>query len=180
VPAFNADTSSVIRAGTKRKTIKQDYTIHNHILEVVEESKYLGVTISKDLTWKAHINNITNKANKTLVFIKRNIHGCTQKVKQHTFTTMVRPTLEDASTCSDPHSKDLIEDIEQVQKRAARFAYNNYRSKEPGCVTNMLDTLNWKPLSQRRTKNRVTMLYKIINNQVTIDPNTYLNKLHTY
>ena len=64
--AFNADKCFVIRAGTKRKTIKQDYTIHNHILEVVEENKYLGVTISKDLTWKAHINNITNKANKTL------------------------------------------------------------------------------------------------------------------
>ena len=31
-------------------------------------------------------------------------------------------------------------------------------------------------MSQRRAKNRVTMLYKIINNQVTIDPNTYLNK----
>jgi hypothetical protein len=56
---------------------------------------------------------------------------------------MVRPTLEYASTCWDPHSKDLIEDIEQVQKRAARFVYNNYRSKEPGCVTNMLETLNW-------------------------------------
>jgi hypothetical protein len=51
------------------KTIKQDYTIHNHILEVVEESKYLGVTISKDLTWKAHNNNITKKANKTLGFL---------------------------------------------------------------------------------------------------------------
>ena len=125
--AFNADKCFVIRAGTKRKTIKQDYTIHNHTLEVVEENKYLGVTISKDLTWKAHINNITNKANKTLV-------------KQHTFTTMVRPTLEYASTCWDPHSKDLIEDIEQVQKRAARFVYNNYRSKEPGCVTNMPKT----------------------------------------
>ena len=43
----------------------------------------------------------------------------------------------------------------------------------------MLDTLNWEPLSQRRTKNRVTMLYKIINNQVTIDPNSYLNKSDT-
>jgi hypothetical protein len=92
---------------------------------------------------------------------------------------MVRPTLEYASTCWDPHSKDLIEDIEQVQKRAARFVCNNYRSKEPGCVTNMLNTLNWEPLSQRRAKNRVTMLYKIINNQVTIDPNTYLNKSDT-
>ena len=89
---------------------------------------------------------------------------------------MVRPTLEYASTCWDPHSKDLIEDIEQVQKRAARFVY---RSKEPGCVTNMLDALNWEPLSQRRAKNRVTMLYKFINNQVNIYPNTYLNKSDT-
>ena len=89
---------------------------------------------------------------------------------------MVRPTLEYASTCWDPHSKDLIEDIEQVQKRAARFVY---RSKEPGCVTNMLDALNWEPLSQQRAKNRVTMLHKIINNQVAIDQNTYLNKSDT-
>jgi hypothetical protein len=73
----------------------------------------------------------------------------------------------------------MIEDIEHVQKRAARFVYHNYRSKEPGCVTNMLDALNWEPLSQRRAKNRVIMLYKIINNQVTIDPNTYLNKSDT-
>ena len=93
---------------------------------------------------------------------------------------MVRPTLEYASTCWDPHSKDLIEDIEQVQKRAARFVYNNYRSKEPVCVTNMLDALNWEPLSQRRAKNRVIMLYKIINNQVTIDPNTYLKTKVTH
>ena len=34
-------------------------------------------------------------------------------------------------------------------------------------------------MSQRRAKNRVTMLYKIINNQVTIDPSTYLNKSDT-
>jgi hypothetical protein len=53
---FNADKWFVIRAGTKRKAIKQDYTIHNHILEVVEESKYLGVTISKDLTWNEDLS----------------------------------------------------------------------------------------------------------------------------
>ena len=91
---------------------------------------------------------------------------------------MVRLTLEYAYTCRDPQSKDLIGDIKQVQKRAARFIYNNYRNKEPGCATNMLDVLNWEPLSQRRAKT-VTMLYKIINNQVYIDPSTYLDKSDT-
>jgi hypothetical protein len=56
--AFNADKCFVIRAGTKRKTIEQDYTIHNHILEVVEESKYLGVIIIPPCT----INNRLQRA----------------------------------------------------------------------------------------------------------------------
>lgn len=78
---FNADKCFVIRAGTKRNTIDKNYTIHNQTLESVPHSKYLGVTISKDLAWKTHINNITNKANKTLGYIRRNLHGCTHKVK---------------------------------------------------------------------------------------------------
>ena len=49
------------------------------LLEVVEESKYLGVTISKDLTWKAHINNITNKANKTLGLLSEIFMGALRK-----------------------------------------------------------------------------------------------------
>jgi hypothetical protein len=32
--------------------------------------KYLGVTITNDLTWNHHINNITNKANASLRFIR--------------------------------------------------------------------------------------------------------------
>jgi hypothetical protein len=47
--AFNADKCFVIRAGTKRKTIKQNYTIHNHILEVVEETQYNKQSSAKSL-----------------------------------------------------------------------------------------------------------------------------------
>jgi hypothetical protein len=35
------------------------YTIHGHMLQEVDSSKYLGVTISKDLRWDDHINTIT-------------------------------------------------------------------------------------------------------------------------
>jgi hypothetical protein len=56
--AFNADKCFFMRAGTKRKTIKQDYTIHNHILEVVEESKYLGVIVDPRLYLGAPLSQL--------------------------------------------------------------------------------------------------------------------------
>jgi hypothetical protein len=34
----------------------------------------MGVTISDDLKWESHINNICGKANKTLGFLRRNLN----------------------------------------------------------------------------------------------------------
>jgi hypothetical protein len=34
----------------------------SYILESVTTAKYLGITISKDMNWDTHINNITSKA----------------------------------------------------------------------------------------------------------------------
>ena len=62
----------------------------------------------------------------------------------------------------------LIQQIEQVQRQAARFATGNYYSRDPGCVTNMLNKLQWEPLQHRRAKSKVTMLYKIIHHEVEI------------
>jgi hypothetical protein len=38
---------------------------------IIEAAVYLGVTISKYLSWTNHINNITAKANNSLRSIKR-------------------------------------------------------------------------------------------------------------
>ena len=57
-------------------------------------AKYLGVTISKDLNWSPHINNMTGKAKNTLRFIKRNIKTSNTKVKEMAYNTYVRPQLE--------------------------------------------------------------------------------------
>jgi hypothetical protein len=49
--------------GPLKSTISANYTLHNHQLDVVDSSKYLGVTINKNLRWDDHINNITARAN---------------------------------------------------------------------------------------------------------------------
>jgi hypothetical protein len=38
----------------------KQYTLHNQVLKSTNKAKYLGVTITNDLTWNHHINNIRN------------------------------------------------------------------------------------------------------------------------
>jgi hypothetical protein len=81
--------------------------------------------------------------------------------------------VEYASPVWDPHQITTTRDIEQVQRRAARFAYNCYQDNSPGCVTNMLYSLQWESLQQRRWKQSLVMCYKIHHQLIVIEPANY-------
>ena len=168
---FHPQQCTVIRINSnRRRLINTNYQIHGHTLEVVDSSKYLGVTISEDLTWRKHIDDTVNKANKTLGFVRRNLSDCSTSVKTAAYTTMVRPRLEYSSTVWDPHHNKEIHSLEQVQRRAARFVHRIYSERTPGCVTNMIQSLGWESLQHRRYINRIIMLFKIQHGIIDISP----------
>jgi len=173
--SFNAKKCQVIRITPKnRPPLPTTYKLHGQTLDTVDASKYLGVTISNNLTWDRHIDNTIGKGNKTLGFIRRNLKDCTKPVKSAAYTSMVRPTMEYASSVWDPTNRKKIENLEKVQKRAARFVFNNYTDRTPGCVTKMVESLKWEKLEERRKYNRLCMLYKIKNGLVDIDSHQYI------
>ena len=53
--------------------IQAFYTLEGTVLENVDNIKYLGVTITNDLKWNTHINNICTKANRTLGFLRQTL-----------------------------------------------------------------------------------------------------------
>jgi hypothetical protein len=83
--AFHPEKCVVVRVPSKRKPINARYTIHGHMLQEVDSSKYLGVTISKN-----HINTITAKANRTLGFLRRNMRGCKSSARAAAYQGLVR------------------------------------------------------------------------------------------
>jgi hypothetical protein len=160
--------SSTQKNVTKKIPLKLNYKLHNHTLQPADNRKYLGVTISNDLD----INNITSKANKTLGFLRRNMKNCTRKVK---YTSLVRPVVEYSSPVWNPSKKQQISQVEQIQRKAAWYVFNDYRDRSPGVVTNMIDTLQWDSLACRRTKASLILLYKI-NGGLVVVPTTMLSQ----
>ena len=56
--------------------IKASYTVLGSVLKHVDNIKYLGVAITKDMKWNTHISNICTKANRTLGFLRRTLLSC--------------------------------------------------------------------------------------------------------
>lgn len=163
---FNPSKCQVIQI-TKRKTvIPTKYLLHNTTLETVPSAKYLGITISNDLTWNKHINNITTKANQTLGFLRRNIKVHSERLKSTAYKTLVRPQLEYSSTVWSPYTGTLIDQIESVQRRAARWVKHDFGRMSS--VTDMLTSLQWRRLDLRRIDQRLVMFHNILHDQVAI------------
>ena len=118
--AFHPEKCQVISITRRRRVLKHTYLLHNHPLAHVDSAKYLGVTITSDLNWNKHVNNIANKTNHTLSFLKRNLQINDTKLKTTAYQTLVRPQLEYASSVWDPYTKKNIDRFEMVQRRSAR------------------------------------------------------------
>ena len=146
------------------------YQLDNHILQQVEENPYLGVTLSSDMKWGTHISKITKKANSTLGFLRRNLKYSPIQCRKTAYLALVRSTLEYSSIVWDPYLIKDIERLEKVQRQAARFIMKDYRSREEGCVTRMLDQLELPSLQRRRKMNRLTFLYRVVEGQVPALP----------
>ncbi|KAK3096436.1 hypothetical protein FSP39_000095 [Pinctada imbricata] len=172
--AFNPEKCTVIHVTNRRKPRITKYQLHGHTLEREESSKYLGITISQDLKWNIHVNNVTSKANRSLGFIRRNLRGCRPSVKEAAYNAIVRPTLEYAASVWTQYTNQQITSIERVQRRAARFVTNNYRDYIPGAVTGMIAHLGWESLATRRAKSRLTMMFKITHGLVDIPHEQHL------
>jgi hypothetical protein len=151
----------------KRKPYICPYYMDNQPLKNVKTFDYLGVRLSSNLSWKDHCDKTSSKANRTLGLIRRTLKPCSQEVKDRAYKTFVRPVLEYASTAWNPHTNRDTENIEKIQRRAARFVMNDYRRSINS--HDLVNTLMWESLEARRQLNQVTLLYKVNNGYMNIN-----------
>ena len=52
------------------------YNLCGHVLSSVQIAKYLGITLTDELSWSSHVHSIHSRANSTLGFLKRMCCWC--------------------------------------------------------------------------------------------------------
>ena len=104
---------------------------------------------------------MTNKANSKLSFLRSNLKGCPDKLKQTAYFSLIHSFMEYGATVWDPYQKYNSNKVERVQRIAARFVKSRY--SRYSSVADMLDVMGWTPVPQRRQEAQLILFYKIIN-----------------
>ena len=159
------------------KLILFDYSLHNQTLENVQSAKYVGIIISDDMNWGQHISEIYSKATKTLGFLRRNLAFASKSTNDVAYKTLVQPKLEYAAPIWSPYSKLQINQVEKVQRTAARSTCSRWRNTSS--VSEILDELEWPSLEARRNRSSLRLFHKLHPGAVSIEKDKYLTPVHS-
>jgi len=117
---FNISKCEVLSISLRNIT-KHSYILYEQPLRNFNKAKYLGVIIDSKLNFNKQIDALCKKANSALDFLKRNLFPCEHKIKSDVYLIYVCSILEYAACSWAPHTKQNIDKLESVQRRAAKF-----------------------------------------------------------
>lgn len=164
---LNAQKSVTLTITRKKQISHFTYTINNTPLTRVLEHKYLGLTLSHDLRWNTHVENITSTALKRLFFLRRRLRLAPPATKLLAYRMIVQPILEYANVVWFPFTNELIDRLEGVQRKALRFIFNKYKLTDS--PTSLLKQSGMLTLQNRAKLARLKFLYQLIHGEINID-----------
>ena len=152
-----------------KRPLSINISMGSHPILLCKSVKYLGVTISSNLTWSEHIKSTCKKAKQRLGFIHRHLSQSPPNVRHRIYRATVLPKLEYCCAVWDPHYVSDIDALESVQKFAGRVITRQWHSD----YHTLCSTLNWQPLSVRRKLQKLKVCYNIVNNRSIIPSSNF-------
>ena len=133
-------------------------TLYGEPLEKVSLYKYLRVTITEDLSWSTHIDQISSKARRIIYrqFYTWSSHSTLLQL----YTSLVRPHLEYATQVWNPYLIKNIQKLESVQKFALKMCCNNGIYPMYAAT---LELCSLPELKERRSHLSLFYFYKLVN-----------------
>jgi len=149
-----------------------DLHLNRKWIDRVNEVRYLEVLITADLTWSTHIQTVVQKARRKLGYITFYKNWSTE-VLLNLYKSLICPMLEYCCLVWDPNSKTLTELLESTQTLAAKLYLGDWKSS----YTHLLEKLSLPTLQSRWSYIKLSMVYKILNEESYFPPGffTYRN-----
>lgn len=170
----NVDKTKVMLMRGIRKKVNQNnlkIKLENIELEVVNEIKYLGVIIDKNLNFMEHVNYIGKKIGSKLGVLRRVGVNLTPYMRCVVYKSIVAPLFEYCSTVFLSVNETNLQYLQKLQNKGMRIILRcNYRAR----IKDMLEALQFMSVKERIEYNVCILVYKMINGQC---PNYLVNRV---
>lgn len=171
---FNPDITKqaieVIFSQKYKKPIHPPLTFNGIPVAREESTKHLGVTLDHHLTFRKHITNAIEKANKGIGLMLYLSKYVNRKVLEQTYKMYVRPHLDYGDVIFHGQLSDMMKALESVQYQAALIVTGCWQGTS---MVKLYKELGWETLEDRRIFRRFSLFYKIKQDKSPI----YLNSL---
>jgi hypothetical protein len=182
--SVNASKTNYMLLGTNRKTTVQNNNsniiLDKTSLERVNKTKFLGVTIDDNLTWKNHIDNVGKNISKGVGIINKLKHFVPEKVLYSLYCTLILPYINYGIIAWGSSCKTHLDKIYKLQKKAVRNISNSHYLSHSAPLFKKYNLLN---VYDSYNLELCTFMYKHATNQL---PDVFQNyfdvrsALHNY
>ena len=174
--SLNVAKTELMIIGSRRRLHAQcdeiDISIDEKMIQRVDHTKSLGLTIDSQLSWSKHVGEICKKASSAIGALKRVRPFISKDVAVQICNALILAHFDYCSSVWDCMSGYFSDKLQKLQNRAARVS-----TKLPfGAISNLfLASLKWEKLSLRRKKQKAIIMYKtLILNELAPE---YLNSM---
>ena len=144
--SVNVQKTNYMLLGTRKRNTKDDDKILVELddakLERVITTKFLGVIIDENLSWKNHIDGVTKTISRNIGVINKLKHSVPQKVLYTLYCTLVLPYINYNILVWGNTCKSYIDKILRLQKWAVRSITNSHYRSHSAPLFKQLKILN--------------------------------------
>ena len=173
--------------GTQHMTSMEDQSVSNvdiildeTKLKSVDKTKFLGVTIDENLSWKNHIDGITKTISRNVGMINKLKFIIPERILRTLYCTLVLPYINYGILIWGKACKTYLEKIHKLQKRAVRIISNSHYHSHSAPLFQKHDILN---VYDSYKLELGVFMYKYFNGLLLMSFNTFFTKLsdiHNY
>ena len=152
------------------RRVERGAILHSNILVKIVSLKkctanpnvheHLGLTLTSNLSWRAHVLKLHQKASKKLNLLKPLKYQLSRYSLDVLYKSLVRSSLEYADVVWDGCSDSDKNSLEDLQIECARLVAGAMKGTNRVCL---LRDASWTELSDRRKMHKLCLMYKMVN-----------------
>jgi hypothetical protein len=164
----------------KNKDLDHKIILDKNYLVRVNKTKFLGISIDENLTWKDHIENVSKNMSRGIGIINKLKYFVPVRILHSLYCTLILPYLNYGILAWGNANKLYLDKIFKLQKRASRIITNNDYRSHSAPFFQKLNILNVNDMYKLEL---CTFMFKHFNNQLPETFTSYFlkqSKLHNY